>query len=68
MGEREYEKILDDWEKHKPKRSISSENWSELMSYFDIRKDRDYEINWRRTSKTKDGQDRLRIKRRNQDN
>ena len=49
----EYEKIQVDWEKYKPKRPRSSENFSELMSYFDIHKDRDYEIGWKRSSKKK---------------
>lgn len=44
----EYEKILADWEKKKPKRPHSSENFSELMSYFDIYKDRDYDLGWKR--------------------
>ena len=48
MVQSEYEKILTDWEKYKPKRAVVSDNFNELMSYFDIRKDRKYDVGWKR--------------------
>ncbi len=43
----EYEKILINWTKKKPRRQQTSENFSELMSYFELLKDKDYDINWK---------------------
>ncbi|MEX1308058.1 MAG: glycosyltransferase, partial [Eubacteriales bacterium] len=54
MVHSEYEKILTDWEKRKPKRPMASENFNELMSYFDISKDRKYEIGWKRAERGKE--------------